>query len=76
MVTYDPRGMTWDQWCPLMNELFAAQNLGVVPEDQWESWANAMSGFGSFQSSGVGDSRGFDTWQDWAYHLIGTMVVN
>jgi len=76
MVTYDPRNMTWDQWSALMVELFAVQDLGTVPEERWNDWANAISGFGSFQSSGVGDSRGFNTWQDWAYHLIGTMVVN
>lgn len=76
MVTYDPRNMTWDQWSSLMAELFAVQNLGIVPEEQWKDWADAMSAFGSFQSSGVGDSRGFEKWQDWAYHLIGTMVVN
>lgn len=59
-----------------MAELFAVQELAVVPEERWKEWADAMSSFGSFQSSGVGDSRGFDKWQDWAYHLIGTMVVN
>ena len=76
MVTYDPRYMTWDQWCALMVELFAVQNLAVVPEKDWKEWADAMSSFGSFQASGVGDSRGFNDWQDWAYHLIGTMVIN
>jgi hypothetical protein len=76
MVTYDPRGMTWDQWNALTEELFSQQQLGVVPEDQWRTWVDALVGVGLFQNSGVADSRGFDTWQDWAYHLIGTMSVN
>jgi hypothetical protein len=76
MVTYDPRGMSWDQWNALTEELFAQQQLGVVPEDRWHEWVDALVGVGLFQNSGVADSRGFDTWQDWATHLLGTMSVN
>ena len=32
MITYDPRGMTWDEYCKLMAELFAANQLGYVEE--------------------------------------------
>jgi hypothetical protein len=66
MTTYDPRNMTWDQWSSLMIELFAVQDLGTIPEDRWNDWADAISGFGSFQSSGVGDSV------EVAYQIIGT----
>jgi len=76
MVTYDPRGMTWDQWNALTAELFAQQELGVVSEDRWKEWVDALVGVGLFQNSGVADSRGFDTWQDWANHLLGTMSLN
>jgi hypothetical protein len=76
LVAYDPRGMTWDQWNALTEELFAQQQLGVVPEAQWRTWVDALVGVGLFQNSGVADSRGFDTWQDWANHLIGTMSIN
>lgn len=76
MVTYDPRGMTWDEWNALTAELFAQQELGTVPEDQWTQWVDALVGVGLFQNSGVADSRGFDTWQDWANHLLGTMSLN
>ena len=76
MVTYDPRYMTWDQWCALTAELFAQQDLGTVPEERWSEWVDALIGIGYFQNSGVADSRGFNNWQDWAYHLIGTMNLN
>jgi len=76
MVTYDPRGMTWDQWNALTSELFAQQELGIVPEDRWREFADGIIGVGFFQNSGVADSRGFENWQDWAYHLLGTMSVN
>ena len=36
---YDPRNLTWDYWCALMAELFAANQLGTVPEAQWQDWA-------------------------------------
>jgi hypothetical protein len=62
---YDPRNMEWDAWCALMAELFAANQLGTVPEDKWRDWADALSGIGRFP--GVPDSRGFATWQDWAF---------
>lgn len=64
---YDPRGHTWDSWCALMAELFAANQLGTAPEDQWRNWADAMSGIGRFP--GVPSSIGFATWQEWASAL-------
>lgn len=64
---YDPRNMEWDVWCALMSELFAANQLGTVPEDKWRDWADALSGIGRFP--GVPDSRGFETWQEWAFAL-------
>lgn len=75
MVTYDPRGMEWDQWCPLMAELFAGQQLGMVEEDDWKLWVDGLSGIGYFGNSGVPDSRGFKTWQDWAQALVGIMDI-
>ena len=73
MVTYDPRGLEWDEYCPLMAELFAAQDFGTVPEERWAEWVDALSGIGYFGNSGVPDSRGFETWQDWAQALVGIM---
>jgi hypothetical protein len=76
MVVYDPRGQTWDSWCALMNELFAAQQLGMLPEDRWTEWADAFSGNGYFSRSGAPDSRGFETWQDWAFRLLGIIDID
>jgi len=64
---YDPRNLTWDYWCALMSELFAANQLGTVPEAQWQDWANAIAGIGRF--TGAPDGRNFATWQDWAQAL-------
>jgi hypothetical protein len=75
MITYDPRYMSWDQWCPLMADLFAAQQLGTVPEDKWRDWASGMTGIGYFMNSGVPDPRGFKTWQEWASQLVGIMTI-
>ena len=36
MVTYDKRGMSWDQWCKLTSEQFASQSLGTLPEERWK----------------------------------------
>jgi hypothetical protein len=57
MITYDPRGHTWDSWCALMAELFAQQQLGTVPEERWKDWASGMHGVGYFVNSGVPDPR-------------------
>ena len=70
-MIYDPRGMTWDKWCALTAEQFAAQQLGTVPEDQWRTWVDALAGNDIFMASGVPDSRGFGTWQEWAQQYIG-----
>ena len=44
MITYDPRGHTWESWNALMAELFAQQQLGTVPEEKWKDWASGMQG--------------------------------
>ena len=75
MVTYDPREIAWDFWCPLMAELFAGQQLGTVPEEQWQDWANAVAGIGYFGNSAVPDASGFENWQDWAQQLVGIMRI-
>jgi hypothetical protein len=68
---YDPRNLTWDAWCALMSELFAANQLGVSPEAQWREWANALSGIGRFV--GCPGAHGFATWQDWAFALANAL---
>ena len=75
MVTYDPRGMNWDQYCKLMEELFASNQLGHVPEERWRDWVDGMNGIGYFVQSGVPDHRLFDNWQDWAKNLMGIMSI-
>ena len=75
MVTYDPRGMEWDQWCPLMAELFAGQQLGTVDEIDWKTWADGLVSIGYFNNSGVPDTRNFENWQDWAQRLVGIMSI-
>ena len=75
MVTYDPRGMTWDQYCALMAELFASNDLGTVPEERWRDWVDAMNGIGYFAQSAIPDQRLFETWQEWAFQMIGIMTL-
>lgn len=75
MIAYDPRGMDWDQYCRLMFELFGSNQLGTVPEEKWRDWVDGMNGIGYFVESGVPDHRPFDTWQDWAKAMAGTMSV-
>ena len=75
MITYDPRNLTWDQWCARMAELFAGQQLGTVPEERWKDWANGMEGIGYFVQSGVPDARGFDDWREWAERMAGIMSI-
>jgi hypothetical protein len=75
MFTYDPRGHTWDSWCALMAELFASNQLGTLPEEQWRLWADGMQGIGYFVQSGIPDHRGFPTWDEWAKSLCGIMSI-
>ena len=75
MIAYDSRDMTWDQYNKLMEELFAANQLGNVPEDKWRDWVDGMNGIGYFVQSGVPDHRGFATWQDWAAQMTGIMSI-
>lgn len=75
MISYDPRGMTWDQYCKLMAELFAPQQLGYVVEDAWRSWVDGLNGIGYFVQSGIPDHRPYENWQDWATAMVGIMNI-
>ncbi len=75
MIVYDPRGMTWDQYCKLMSELFAGNQLGYVSEENWRTWVDGLNGIGYFVQSGVPDHRGFDTWDQWAKTMTGIMNI-
>jgi len=75
-VTYDPRNMQWDYWCRLMEEQFAPNQLGNVPEENWRLWVDGMNGIGYFVQSGIPDHRGFATWQEWAAQLTGIMSLD
>lgn len=75
MIVYDPRGMTWDQYCKLMEELFAAQQLGHVPEENWRAWVDGLNGIGYFVVSAIPDHRPFENWEDWAKSMVGIMNV-
>ena len=75
MIAYDSRGMTWDQYCRLMFELFGSNQLGTVPEDRWREWVDGLNGIGYFVQSGVPDHRPYDNWQDWAKAVSGIMSI-
>jgi hypothetical protein len=67
--------MTWSQYCKLMAELFASNQLGYVEEENWRSWVDGLNGIGYFVESGVPDHRGFETWQQWAMKMCGIMSI-
>lgn len=73
MVVYDPRGMEWDQYCALMAELFAGNQIGTVPEENWRDWVDGINGIGFFAQSSVPDQRMCETWQEWAELMVGIM---
>lgn len=72
---YDPRYMSWDQWCALTAEQFAQQSLGTVSESDWQKWVDGMVGIGYFSDSALPNSQGFDDWRDWAQMAVGIMSV-
>lgn len=76
MVVYDPRGMSWPQYCGLMNELFASQQLGIVPEESWRTWVDGLNGIGLLVRSGVPDHRGYTDWEDWAKQIVGIIDLD
>lgn len=75
MISYDPRGMTWGQYCKLMEELFSPNQLGHVTEENWRMWVDGLNGIGYFVQSGIPDHRVFDDWRQWAEAMTGIMVL-
>ena len=76
MISYDPRDMTWDQYCKLMEEQFASNQLGHVPEAEWRTWVDGMNGIGYFVQSGIPDHRPYEHWQEWAKAMAGIMSIS
>ena len=74
-TTYDPRGMEWPQYCGLMAELFASNQIGTVPEENWRGWVDGLNGIGYFVNSGIPDQRMYGSWQEWAQALVGIMSI-
>jgi len=75
VVTYDPRGMEWDTYCKLMEELFAPNQLGHVDEEHWMDWVDGLNGIGYFTQSGIPDARQFSDWRGWAEAMCGIMSI-
>lgn len=75
MVAYDPRNMTWPEYCKLMVELFAPNQLGYVEEENWRQWVNGINGIGYFMESGIPSHEGFEHWQQWAEQVCGILSV-
>jgi hypothetical protein len=58
-----------------MEELFAANQLGHVPENDWRVWVDGMNGIGYFVQSGIPDHRLYSNWKEWAQQLVGIMSL-
>jgi hypothetical protein len=67
--------MTWMQYCKLMEELFAPQQIGNVPEENWRQWVDGINGIGYFTQSAIPDHRTYVDWQDWAMAMCGIMAL-
>jgi len=73
MVVYDPRGQTWDRWCPLMVELFQQQHIGPYPEDEWQQFGLKLMGSGSINRASIPNPIAYVNWQEWASALVGVI---
>jgi hypothetical protein len=58
-----------------MAELFAGNQLGTVPEENWQEWVNGLNGIGYFVQSGVPDARSYTDWREWASAMCGIMSI-
>jgi hypothetical protein len=58
-----------------MAELFSANDIGVVAEENWRSWVDGLNGIGIFEQSAIPDQRMCETWQDWAEQMVGIMSI-
>lgn len=68
--------MEWTQYCGLMAELFASNQIGTVPEENWRDWVDGLNGIGYFVNSGIPDQRMYSNWQEWAQALVGIMSLS
>jgi hypothetical protein len=67
--------MDWSEYCKLMADLFAPQQLGFVEEARWKEWVDGLNGIGYFVDSGVPDATGYSDWREWAKNMVGIMNI-
>jgi hypothetical protein len=71
---YDPRYHTWNGWASLICEQYAAQSLGLPPEEKyWRVWADAVKGIDLFARNGIPSPDIYEHWQDWAAQFSSIM---
>lgn len=65
-----PEGLKYQQWTSIAAEQLAAEGVADPgAEDDWREWAADLPD----GASAAIDPYGFNTWQDWAYAVIGTL---
>lgn len=75
-LVYDPRYHTWDSWCGLMCEAYAAQQLAIgVPEKDWKSWAQGINAIDVFTNDAIPSPAYYDDWRDWAAALVNVVTT-
>lgn len=70
-MPYDPRGLSIERWSAMTAA--ELEPFGSVPrsttEENWHDWAAAVKNLPALAPRFVPSSRGFETWQLWAFRL-------
>lgn len=69
LIEFLPDYCTWDDWNGQLVHYFGEQQFPLLPEDQWQEVANAVTVNAVFDKYSVPSPGGFMTWQDWALAL-------
>ena len=69
-----PHGLKFNEWSQIAVEQFTKNGLPQSPdESNWQAWASNFSD-GTMPGYLAPSPLGFETWQDWASALIGTIA--
>ena len=68
-----PHGLKFTEWAQIAVEQLAQFGLQVAPEeDDWQTWAANFTN-GTMPGYPAPSPLGFNSWQDWAFALLGTI---
>lgn len=70
IVQFLPTNMDWSNWNGNLLHYYGEEPIPYVPENEWQTVADYLSGLPTFSNYLVADSATYSDWREWAKDFI------